>query len=87
MADSSRRSAARGGLAGSRLLPREHQSGTAGVALGCGLEWRCLSAELMLKDGTEQAGLVRGGEVSALELVEAARRRAMMITSPNPPAS
>lgn len=34
-----------------------------------------LSAELMWKDITEQAALVRGGEVSALELVEAAIAR------------
>lgn len=34
-----------------------------------------MSAELMWKDATEQAALVRGGEVSALELVEAAIAR------------
>ncbi len=32
-------------------------------------------AELMRKDITEQAALVRGGEVSALELVDAAIAR------------
>ena len=40
-----------------------------------GLEWRALSAELMVKDVTEQAALVRRGEVSALELVDAAIAR------------
>ena len=40
-----------------------------------GLEWRALSAELMVKDVTEQAALVRRGELSALELVDAAIAR------------
>ena len=40
-----------------------------------GLESRSVSAELMLMDISAQAALVRGGEVSALELVEAAIAR------------